>query len=810
MKISYSWLKQYINTKATPDEIAKLLTDSGLEVESVEAFETVKGGLKGIVIGEVVTKEKHPDADKLSLTTVNVGAPELLSIVCGAPNVETGQKVVVATVGAKLYPSEGEAFEIKKSKIRGAVSEGMLCAEDEIGLGASHAGIMVLNTDAKVGTPAAEYFNLENDYVLEIGLTPNRADATSHFGVARDLAAVLALHTNETAKATLPLVDSFPDNNGQSTITVEIKDAERCQRYSGLVIDNITVAPSPDWLKNKLLAIGLRPINNVVDITNYVLHETGQPLHAFDFNAIEDKKIVVRTANANEKITTLDGVERTLVETDLVICDSKKPLCIAGVFGGNNSGVNDNTKKIFLESAYFNSVSVRKTSKQHTLKTDASFRFERGTDPEMTMYALKRAALLLVEVCGAKIEEAPSDFYPIPAKEFDVTLHFDYCSKIIGKQIETTTIKTILQNLGIKIVSEDNLKLQLKVPAYKVDVQREIDVIEEILRIVGYNNIDLPEKLNASLSFSTKPNREVIQNTVSDLLVANGFYEIMNLSLTSSNYTNNLTEYNPDENVKILNPLSSELDVMRQTLLFGGLQTIIYNINRKRSDLKLFEFGKVYKKVNDTFVEKYMLGIFITGNKSTESYASKSAATSYSELKSYVVKTLARLGLDNLKTSACDESELLNEGLQLSAGKKIIAKITEVKKSTLKKQDISQPVYYAEIEWDNLMAVVPTKASQFKELAKFPEVRRDLALLINKDVKYQQVEELAYQAERNLLKNVNLFDIYEGDKLEQGKKSYAVSFTLQDENNTLNDKQIEKIMEKLIKTYQEKLGATIR
>lgn len=810
MKISYNWLKQYINTTASVDQISVMLTNCGLEVEIVEPFETVKGGLKGIVIGEVITKEKHPDADKLSITTVNIGETELLNIVCGAPNVAVGQKVVVATIGTKLYPSEGEPFEIKKSKIRGAVSEGMICAEDEIGLGASHEGIMVLDAEAKVGTPAADYFKLDNDFVFEIGLTPNRADAASHFGVARDLSAVLALHNNENVKAILPSVEAFVPNNQQSTITVEVKDTDRCARYSGLVIDNITVATSPDWLKNKLLAIGLRPINNVVDVTNYVLHETGQPLHAFDYNVIEDKKIIVRTASANEKITTLDGVERNLTENDLVICDSKKPLCIAGVFGGNNSGVNENTKKIFLESAYFNSVSVRKTSKQHTLKTDASFRFERGTDPEMTMYALKRAALLLVEICGAKIEEAPSDFYPTPAKEFDVTLHFDYCTKIIGKEIEVATIKNILQNLEIKIVAEDNLQLQLKVPAYKVDVQREIDVVEEILRIVGYNNIELPEKLNASLSFSSKPNKEVVQNTVSDLLVANGFYEIMNLSLTSSNYTANLTEYNPEENVKILNPLSSELDVMRQTLLFGGLQTIIYNSNRKRSDLKLFEFGKVYKKVNDAFVEKYMLGIFVTGNKLPESYATKNTPTNYFELKSYVQQVLTRIGLDNFKISSSEETELVNEGLQFSANKKVIARITEVKKSTLKKFDIAQPVYYAELEWDSIMAVVPTKASQFKELSKFPEVKRDLALLINKEIKYQQIEELAYQAERNLLKKVNLFDIYEGDKLEQGKKSYAVSFILQDESNTLNDKQIEKIMEKLIKTYQEKLGAVIR
>ena len=814
MKISYNWLKQYVKTDLAPEELGKLLTGCGLEVESIEKVETVKGGLQGMVIGEVITKEKHPDADKLSLTTVNIGTGELLNIVCGAPNVAAGQKVIVATIGAKLYPSTGEPFEIKKSKIRGAASEGMLCAEDEIGLGESHAGIMVLDADAQVGTPAKDYFKIEEDYTFEIGLTPNRADAASHVGVARDLVAVLnALSKDELQSLQIPDVRTFEVESTDSKIEVVVEDTEACPRYSGLTIRNVTVTESPDWLKNKLKAIGLRPINNIVDITNYVLHELGQPMHAFDADKIKGNKVIVKKLADKTKFKTLDEVERELSSEDLMICNADGGMCIAGVFGGIESGVTNATTSIFLESAYFNSTSVRKSSKRHGLKTDASFRFERGTDPNITVFALKRAALLIKEIAGGEVCSEIIDIYPKPIENFKVPFSFEKCDQLIGKHIDIELIKTILTSLDIEIEHEGHDAHLLSVPPFKVDVTREQDVIEEVLRIYGYNNIEIPTALNSSLSYAEKPDKEKVQNTVADFLSNNGFSETMCLSLTKEDYSTKLKSLNPEHNVKMLNPLSSDLNVLRQTLLFSGLESIAYNQNRKNADLKLYEFGKTYIAIKGEEKTKYIetkhLSLFITGKKNDENWNAKAEAVNFYTLKGYVAAILERLGID-VKLNET-HSEAFSHGLSFTWNKKTIVELGSVAKPILKTMDIKQEVFVADFNWDIVLeAVKKNKAIMYTEVPKFPEVRRDLALLIDKAVKFEQLEQLAFQAEKGLLKNVNLFDVYEGDKLPEGKKSYALSFTLLDENATLTDKQIEKIMEKLMKTYQEKAGAEIR
>lgn len=816
MKISYNWLKQYSNTQKSAEEIAVLLTDCGLEVESIEAFQSVKGGLQGLVIGEVISCEKHPDADKLSITTVTVGTQELLNIVCGAPNVAVGQKVVVATVGAKLFPTEGEPFEIKKSKIRGAVSEGMICAEDEIGLGQSHEGIMVLDAAVKVGTPAADYFNVENDFVFEIGLTPNRADAASHIGVARDLHALESLNTlGFVSTFSLPSVDDFKIDISLPPIQVSVEDIQACPRYSGISMSNIKVADSPEWLKNKLKSIGLRPINNVVDCTNYVLHETGQPLHAFDADKIAGHKIVVKKTAAKTKFTTLDGIERELSNEDLMICDETQPLCIAGVFGGLTSGVSQSTSSIFIESAYFNSVSIRKSAKRHGLKTDASFRFERGTDPNITVYALKRVALLLKEVAGGSITSEIFDFYPQAIEDFKFSFSYTNCAKIIGKTISKTIIKSIITSLGIRIENENEESLQLAVPPYKVDVQREIDVIEEVLRIYGYNQIEIPSQVNSSLSFVQKPDREKIQNTVADTLSASGFAEMMSLSLSPSAHVLNSNFYSPEQNVSMLNPLSSDLDVMRQTLLYSGLEAIAYNQNRKRPDVKFYEFGKSYRQTikaetgEKFYSEKNHLALFLSGKNSSESWTDKAEAIRFFDLKSCVNKVLHRIGITHFKENYFTNT-LFSAGLTYEVKQKKLVEFGLISKAVLKKMDLKSDVFYADFDWDALVKLAGNNSIQFSELPKFPEVRRDLALLLNKDIAYSQVQELAFQTEKKLLKEVNLFDVYEGEKLAADKKSYAVSFLLQDEQATLNEKQIEKIMEKLIANYQEKLGAVIR
>jgi phenylalanyl-tRNA synthetase beta chain len=806
MKISYNWLKTLIDTDLTPEQMDEHLTSSGLEVEGIEAFETVKGGLKGIVVGEVIEKEKHPDADKLSITKVNVGAAELLNIVCGAPNVAAGQKVLVAMIGAKLYPTTGEPFEIKKSKIRGAASEGMICAEDEIGLGNSHDGIMILPDHAVIGTPAAEFFKLEEDYVLEIGLTPNRADAASHFGVARDLAAILNCKNNtNTFEAKLHNIFELPEASNINKVDISIENTEACKRYSGLVISGITVKPSPDWLKNYLLAIGLRPINNIVDITNFVLHDLGQPLHAFDLNKITDNKIVVKTGLEGAKFKTLDGTERALLANDLMICNSHEPMCMAGVFGGLDSGLSNDTTAIFLEAAYFNPAFVRKTSKQHGLKTDSSFRFERGTDPEMTITALKRAAALIFECAGGVLSMDIVDIYPEKLEPFQVAFSYHNCQSLIGKDIDKNTIKHIITSLGITITKEGNDGLLLSVPQYKTDVTREADVIEEVMRIYGYNNVEESTQIKFSASYADREKVTATDNTTANLLIGFGYNEIMGLSLTKESYYPEGTPL-----VKILNPLSTDLNVMRNTMLFGGLESLAYNINRKQTDLKLFEFGKTYEKIDSDFkyAETKHLTLFVTGRKYPENPYGENNKVDFAFLKASVESILNKLSI-KFKISELNDGNF-SYGLSYAQKNKRLVSFGLVDKSICKKLDVNTDVFYADFNWDNVLSLVGKTKLEFMEIPKFPAVRRDLALLLDKKVTYKELEELAYSAERKLLKGVNLFDIYEGDKLEAGKKSYAVSFMLQDEEATLNDKQIDNVMQKLIKTYTEKLGAVLR
>lgn len=810
MKISYNWLKQYLDINLPATEVAELLTDTGLEVEAVEEHQTVKGGLEGIVIGEVKSREKHPDADRLSVTKVDVGTGELLDIVCGAPNVDAGQKVVVATVGTTIYPSEGEPFTIKKAKIRGQVSEGMICAEDEIGLGESHDGIMVLENDAKVGTLAKDYFKIESDYTFEIGLTPNRTDAMSHYGVARDLLATLKTNREgfENAELKRPDVAGFKTENTDLTIPVEVQDSEACPRYAGVTINGVTVKESPDWLKNRLKAIGQKPINNVVDITNYVLHELGQPLHAFDAAQINGGKVVVRKMDEGTTFVTLDEVERKLDANDLMICNTENGMCIAGVFGGIHSGVTEGTKAVFLESAYFDPVHVRKTAKRHALNTDASFRFERGVDPEQTVYALKRAALLIKELAGGSISSEVIDIYPttIPAHEIEVS--YAAITRMIGKDIGKDKAKSILTALEITILSDDASELKVSVPAYRQDVTREADVIEEILRIYGYNNVEFTSKISSSISYSQKPDKDNLRNLVSDHLSANGFAEIMSNSLTKVSYYEN-----SEESVEILNPLSSDLGVLRQSLLFNGLEAIAHNINRRQTDLKLYEFGYTYHlkggEGRDKYFEYPHFAVFVTGSRSAESWKVKEENADFFTLKGAVTAVLNRLGITDAKTTELEGNPYFQYGLSISKNGKEVAQLGSVAKKQLKKLDIDQEVFYADLNWGNILKLVG-EPIRYKEIPVFPEVRRDLALLLDKKVKYAEIEKLAYETERKLLKSVNLFDVYEGKNLPEGKKSYAVSFTLQNEEKTLTDKEINKTMDRLIGAYKGKLQADIR
>ncbi len=816
MKISYNWLKDYIKADITPVKISEILTSIGLEVEGLEKHETVKGGLNGLVVGHVLECQKHPDADKLSITKVDVGTGVSLNIVCGAPNVAAGQKVIVATVGTTLYKGD-DKFEIKKAKIRGIESAGMICAEDEIGLGISHAGIMILNQEAVPGTPAREYFNFKDDYVFEIGLTPNRIDAASHYGVARDLAAYFQHRSPVMLEK--PSVEDFKTENHNLKIEVIIENSEACLRYSGVTLTGIAVKESPSWLKDRLTAIGLRPINNVVDVTNYVLYETGQPLHAFDAGYINGNKIIVKTLPEGTKFTTLDEIERTLSSQDLIICNESEGMCMAGVFGGLKSGVTEKTQNIFIESAYFNPVYVRKTARRHGLSTDSSFRFERGTDPNITVYALKRTALLIKEIAGGNISSDIVDVYPKPVKDKVLELNYSLIDELIGKHIPKETVKEILLSLEIKIIAVKEKSLLIEIPAYRVDVLREVDVIEEILRIYGYNNVEVSEKVMSNISYSQKPDKEKVNNTIADYLASNGFYEIMTNSLTRSVYYVNNNLWPEKYCVKILNPLSNDLNVMRQTLLFGGLESLSYNLNRKQKNLKMFEFGPCYsfqmernsdKSVNN-YMEDYRLSVFVTGDKSSESWNQTLTPVNFFYLKAFVENIMQRMGLKVEKmTLSQPDSSVYSEGLMYFYDGKEMVTMGLLQKNILKDSDIRQPVYFAEFLWDNVLNVIKKNKILFHELSKFPEVRRDLALLLDQKIPYSKVVELAEKTEKKLLQRVHLFDVYEGDKIPGGKKSYAVSFHLQDETKTLTDSQIDQVMQRLINVFEKELGAEIR
>ena len=808
MKISYNWLKQFIKIDWSAEKTSELLTDLGLEVEGLETFQSIKGGLKGIKVGHVLTCEQHPNADRLKITTIDIGDKLPLNIVCGAPNVDKGQKVAVATVGTTLYTAEGEAWTIKKGKIRGEESHGMLCAEDELGLGKSHDGIMILDSSLEIGASLANHYNVEEDLVFEIGLTPNRADAMSHFGTARDLMAGISQHGINT-KLISPSVSGFHIDNRGLKIDINIDNKIKAPRYCGLTISNIVVKESPIWLQNRLKSIGLSPINNIVDATNYVLHDLGQPLHAFDAEKISGKKINVQTLKTGTKFVTLDGVERILHEEDLMICDADKPLCIAGVFGGENSGISENTSSIFLESAYFNPVSIRKTAKRHALNTDASFRFERGIDPNITKYALKRAALLITEIAGGKISSDLIDEYPKKINDSQVFLSFDKTNKLIGQEIPKETIKSILSALEIKVNNITETGLGLTIPAYRNDVQREVDVIEEILRVYGYNNIGITNKLNASISNTSKFGNHKIETIVANQLVGQGFFEIMTNSLTTDKYDSISTQLNAANNVKILNPLSTDLSVMRQSLIFSGLETLAFNINRQQSDLKLFEFGKTYHNVDGRNDEFNQLSVLITGNKSEKRWNIEEREVSYFYLKGLITSIFDRLGIKKLKSSPLS-NDIFNEGQQWLVGKHSVVEFGSLKTKTLSAFGISQSVFCANFNWDNLIKVINQNTIKFKEISKYPEVKRDFSLLINEDVTFDNLYKLAKQSENNYLKDVNLFDVYTGDKLAEGKKSYAISFTLQDNKKTLTDSQIDKIMSKIQKRFESELGAELR
>ncbi|MGY4385517.1 phenylalanyl-tRNA synthetase beta chain [Pedobacter sp. UYP24] len=798
MKISYNWLKQFIKTDKTPQELSLILTDIGLEVESLETVQPVVGGLAGLITGEVLTCVQHPNADRLRVTTVNAGTGAVLQIVCGAPNVAAGQKVIVATVGTTVFPNEGEPFKISKSKIRGEESEGMICAEDEIGLGNSHDGILVLPAETPIGLSAKEHFKLEEDYLYEIGLTPNRADAASHLGVARDLAAYFR------SDIQMPALTPFVASEKNDALTVNVEDTAACPRYSSVSITGVSVKPSPEWLQDKLKVIGIRPINNIVDITNYVLHDLGQPLHAFDADQISGGKILVKKCAEGTPFITLDDVARKLSADDLMICDAEKPLCIAGVFGGKDSGVTETTTKVFLESAYFNAVSVRKTAKRHGLKTDASFRFERGTDPEMTVFALKRAALLIQEVAGGQIASVISDIYPQPIKPFDVTVSYSNINKLIGAEIPDAEIKYIISALGIAVVSETTDGLELQVPSFKVDVTRECDITEEVLRIYGYNNIAIPNKVNASLSYSPKPSREQTQHVVADMLTANGFLEIWCNSLTKGSYSKT-----PEEAVQILNPLSSDLNVMRQELLMPALESVAYNLNRKITDIKFYEFGKTYHLIAEKYIERPRLLLLMSGARQTEQWNQKPVAISFYHLKAAVDSVMGRLGISNYQSEEISNAHFAY-GLKYFRGDKTMVSFGAVTDADKKTSDIDNDVYYADFDWAMLLYVVKKNKIINKEIAKYPAVRRDLSMLVDANVTFDDLKTIAFKADKKLIKNIQVFDVYVGDKLPEGKKSYALNLTLQDEEQTLTDKQIDAVMQKIIYNLAQTAKAEIR
>ena len=814
MNISYKWLKTYIDTDISANEMARILTDTGLEVEKSHEIEAIPGGLKGLIIGLILKKEKHPDADRLSVCTVDIGQPEALQIICGASNVAEGQKVIVAPVGSCLHPVNGDPFKIKKSKIRGLASHGMICAEDEIGLGKGHEGIMVLDQIAEVGALASSYFNLETDIQFEIGLTPNRADGMSHIGVARDLLCALKHQKTIEQKSIVkwPIIDDFKIDKDSVKLDITVQDTFACPRYAGVSISGVSVGPAPDWLQNRLRSIGCNPVNNIVDATNFVLHELGQPLHAFDLEKIDGNKVIVKKLAAKTSFTTLDGIERKLDDQDLMICDDKEGLCLAGIFGGLSSGVTESTTSIFLESAYFNPVCIRKSAKRHGLNTDASFRFERGIDPTRVVYALKRAALLIKEVAGGYISSKITDIYPEKIADFEVHFNINRLNALAGISIEYNTIINILKSLEIEVLNVDQNKLQLRVPSYRVDVQREIDVIEEVLRIYGFNNIPVSEKVNSSLSYRSKTDIEKMQNIVSDLLAANGFAETMSNSLTKSSYINQeeFRDMNSDWNVAMLNPLSSDLGVLRQSLVFSGLEAIAYNQNRQEQDLKLFEFGKVYFAREERHDEYRHLGIFLTGKKQAEQWYLKPQDVSFYSITGAVNAVLSRLGIFKNQKSAPTKNDLFAEGISISIGKIKVADLGRIKTDLLNKMGIHQAVFYAEIKWDKVLELMSMNKTKFKPLTKFPSVRRDLSLLLDEKISFSEIESIARNSEKLLLKEVGLFDVYDGKNIAAGKKSYGVKFIMQDSERTLDDKRISSIMNKIKSKLEEQLGAELR
>ena len=820
MNISYNWLKNYLNFDLTPEETSAALTSIGLETGGIEEVQTIKGGLEGLVIGKVLTCIDHPNSDHLHITTVDLGDGTPTQIVCGAANVAAGQHVVVATVGTTLYSGD-ESFTIKKSKIRGEESFGMICAEDEIGIGNSHDGIIVLPDDAVPGTLAKDYYNVKSDYVLEVDITPNRIDAASHYGVARDLAAYLT-QQGKQVRLQRPSVEEFKVDRLDGGVTVEVLNTEACPRYAGVTIRGVKVSESPEWLRNALTAIGLHPINNIVDITNYLLHATGQPLHCFDLNEIKGNKVVVRTAVAGSKFVTLDEVERTLTDQDLMICNAEEPMCIAGVFGGLKSGVTEKTTDIFLESAYFHPTWVRKTARRQALNTDASFRFERGIDNNNLIYVLKRAALMVQElaggeVCGEIIDTHPEGFAP-----FAVTLTYDKCNKLIGKVLPAETIKNILRSLEIEITAEDDEKLELLVPTYRVDVQRDVDVIEDVLRIYGYNNVEFTDAVHSNLSYKTPTDENHrLQNLISEQLTGCGFNEIMCNSLSSISYYEGCEEY-PEQNcARLLNPLSNDLCVMRQTLLFGGLESLARNINRRRPNLRMYEFGNCYtynaetsteKSITAPYTEEKHLGLWLCGNRVSGSWAHVDEKSNIYELKAYVENIISRIGVPAKDITMTQISNGIYSVALVIANRagKVLATVGILSKKVAKKFDIDIEVYYAELNWDNLMRYALRNKVTYTELPKFQAVKRDLALLIDESVTFAEIERIAYETERKLLKEVTLFDVYEGDKLPAGKKSYAVSFLLQDAEKTLNDKQIDNVMTRMIAALTKQLNAELR
>ena len=821
MKISYNWLRQYVDINISAEKVAELLTFGGLEVEGVERIETIKGGLRNYFVGEVLTCEMHPNSDHLHLTTVDVGGERPLNIVCGAPNVAKGQKVIVATIGAKVYTSDEEFFEIKKSKLRGELSEGMICSEKELGLSDNNDGIMVLKDNPQSGTPAAAYFDIEEDFVFEIGLTANRSDATSHIGVGRDLVALLKAQLNENKHLSVPSVDGFKaDSTLHNDVEISI-DTDLCKRYSAVTISGVKVADSPKWLADSLRVIGIRPINNIVDATNFVLMEIGQPLHAFDLNKVKGGRIEVKTLPEGTKFTTLDGVERTLNGREAMVCNAEEAMCMGGIYGGLKSGVSTETTEVLIESAYFDPVVIRKAAKAHTLKTDASFRYERGADPNITVYALKRVAMLIKEIAGGEISSDIKDVYPTKIEPVRVELNYEKMDSLIGKSIDRVLVKDILKLLDIEVASDDEKGLVVVVPTNKVDVTRPCDVIEEILRIYGYDNVEISDTVKSCLNQTTKPDRDKIQNIVSDYLAANGFNETMNNSLTKLSYYEENKDFPAEESVTVLNALSKDLGQMRQTLLYGLLETAEYNINRKVSDLRLFEFGNCYKKNLKTFdsdciTKRYdqskHLALLTTG-KSAESWQAGRQATDFFFLKNIFENVLTQLRIDGSRFAV----EQIENGYYQYAlaytnreSKKVVATIGRLRNVVCKAFDIKQEVFYADVDWDLLFKLIPAKSVKYEEISKFPEVRRDLALVVNKDVSFAQIEVVAYQTEKKLLKSVSLFDVYTGDKLPENTKQYAIAFVLQDKERTLTDKQIENVMQKLLKAFEQKLNASLR